>query len=74
MYIIAIGWLYVAILAAATESSLVGGVVTFLFWGLLPCALLMWLGGSRARRQRRRQSLADQRAGDDDRRHPEADQ
>lgn len=74
MYIIAIGWLYVAILAAATEGSLVGGVITFLFWGLLPCALFMWLGGTRARRQRRRQSLADQRPGDDDRRHPEADQ
>jgi biotin transporter BioY len=74
MYIIAIGWLYVAILAAATEASLVRGLLTFLFYGLLPCALLMWLGGTRARRQRRRQSLADQRAGDDDRRHPEADQ
>lgn len=74
MYIIAIGWLYVAILAAATEGSLVRGLVTFLFYGLLPCALLMWLGGTRARRQRRRQSLTDQRAGDDDRRHPESDQ
>lgn len=74
MYIIAIGWLYVAILAAATEASLVRGLLTFLFYGLLPCALLMWLGGTRARRQRSRQSLADQRPGDDDRRHPEADQ
>jgi hypothetical protein len=74
MYIIAIGWLYVAILAAATEGSLFGGIITFLFWGMLPCALFMWLGNARARRQRRLQLLADQRPGDDDRRHAETDQ
>lgn len=75
MYIVAIGWLYVAILAAATERTLVGGAFTFLFYGLLPCALVMWLAGSRARRQRRRhqESLADQGARNDDRPDSQAD-
>ncbi|HMV00978.1 MAG TPA: hypothetical protein PKD04_07835 [Rhodocyclaceae bacterium] len=57
MYVIAIAWLYVTILVAATESSVVAGVVGFCFYGLLPVALLLWLGGYSARRRR---SLADQ--------------
>ena len=54
MYIVAIGWLYVTALVALNEASVVAGIVSFLFYGLLPCALLLWLGGSRARRQRQR--------------------
>lgn len=53
MYIIAIGWLYVTFLMAFTEPGIVAGVATFLFYGLLPVAILMYLGGGRARRQRR---------------------
>jgi hypothetical protein len=65
VYIVAIGWLYVTLLVAVTERSLVAAAISFLFYGLLPCALLIWLGGSRARRQRRR-LLADQRPHQDD--------
>ena len=43
MYIIAIGWLYVTVLMALTETSVVAGVLTFLFYGLFPVALLVWL-------------------------------
>ncbi|HJW25864.1 MAG TPA: hypothetical protein VJ576_13285 [Rhodocyclaceae bacterium] len=53
MYIVAIGWLYVTFLMAFTESSIIAGVATFLFYGLLPVSLLMWLGGTRARRRKR---------------------
>jgi hypothetical protein len=73
MYIVAIGWLYVTVLVAINEPTVVAAIVSFLFYGLLPCALLLWLGGFKARRQRRR-SLADQRADDDDRRDTQADQ
>lgn len=68
MYIIAIGWLYVTLLVAATEPSLVAAIVSFFFYGLIPCGLLLWLGSSKARRQRRahRESLAHQGPGNND--------
>jgi hypothetical protein len=69
MYIVAIGWLYVTLLIAVNEPSVVAGIVSFLFYGLMPCSLLLWLGGSKVRRQRRahRESLADQGLNDGDR-------
>ncbi|MBK6637927.1 MAG: hypothetical protein IPH08_03555 [Rhodocyclaceae bacterium] len=54
MYIIAIAWLYVTILMAATEASLVAGLLTFLFYGLGPLALFLWLFGTPQRRRRQR--------------------
>jgi len=76
MYIIAIGWLYVTALVALNEGSIVAGIISFLFYGLLPCSLLLWMGGSKVRwqRQRYRELLADQRANDGDRGDPKADQ
>ena len=50
MYIIAIAWLYVTVLMAATEKTIVSGVLTFIFYGLLPCALLLWILGVKHRR------------------------
>jgi biotin transporter BioY len=50
MYIIAIAWLYVTVLMAATEKSVVVGVLTFLFYGLIPCAILLWVLGAKHRR------------------------
>lgn len=58
MYIIAIGWLYVTLLMALTEGSAVAGVLSFVFYGLAPTALLMWLLGTTARRRRRAQREA----------------
>jgi hypothetical protein len=43
MYIVAIAWLYVALMMALTEPGIVRGVTTFLFYGLLPCGLFLWL-------------------------------
>lgn len=76
MYILAIGWLYVTLLVAATEGTIVAGVISFLFYGLLPCAVIIWMSGSKVRRQRQayRESLADQRANDDNRGNTEANQ
>ncbi len=50
MYIIAIAWLYLTTLMAATEKTVTAGLLTFFFYGLLPCALLLWLLGVRHRR------------------------
>lgn len=64
MYIVAIGWLYVTLLVAANEASIVAGIISFAFYGLLPCSLLIWFSGSRVRRERRkyRESMANQLA------------
>jgi hypothetical protein len=52
--IIVIGWLYVTILVAANEPTVITGIVSFLFYGALPCSLLLYFAGSKIRRQRRR--------------------
>ena len=52
MYIIAIGWLWVALLLAITESSVTAGLITLFLWGLLPCGLMLWFSGTRVRRER----------------------
>ncbi len=54
MYIVAIAWLYVTLMMAITEPSVVGGILTFLFYGLLPLALLLWIFGGPSRRRTRR--------------------
>ena len=66
MYIIAIGWLYVTVLIAANEPSIVAGIISFLFYGLVPCSLLLWISASKVRRQRKayQESLANQRLND----------
>jgi hypothetical protein len=76
MYIIAIGWLYVTLLIAFNEPSVVAGIISFSFYGLLPCGLLLWIGGSKVRRQRRRyrELLADQALHDADRGDTKTDQ
>ena len=60
MYVIAIAWLYVTVLMAATEPNLTAGVLTFVCYGLLPLSLLLWLFGAP---QRRRQARAAETAG-----------
>ena len=53
MHLIAIGWIYVVFMMSITETSVVAGVATFLFYGLVPVAIILYLGGSRRRRLRR---------------------
>jgi membrane protein implicated in regulation of membrane protease activity len=67
MYIIAIGWLYVTLLMAAAETTVVAGVMTFLLYGAAPLALLLWLFGTPQRRRGRlRQQAMDEPDGNDD--------
>lgn len=60
MYVIAIAWLYVTVLMAATEPNLTAGILTFCLYGLFPIALLLWLLGTpeRGRRRRAREAAA----------------
>ena len=50
--IIVIGWLYVTILVAANEPTILSGIISFLFYGALPCGLLLYFAVSKVRRQR----------------------
>lgn len=52
--IIVIGWLYVTVLVAANEPTVISGIISFLFYGALPCGLLLYFAGSRVRRERQR--------------------
>lgn len=56
MYIVAIAWLYVAILMAVAEvthstGTLLGGIITFVLYGLLPLVLVLYVMGTPARRR-----------------------
>jgi hypothetical protein len=69
MWIVAIGWMYVVTLMAVTEPSVVGGMMTFLGYGVLPLSLVLYLGGVRLRRRPRPGTRAQ--PGADDARPPE---
>ena len=69
MYIVVIAWIYVTLLMAATEASIIAGILTFLFYGLLPCALLIWIFGMPHRR-----ILSEHLLDQPDRADAEADQ
>jgi hypothetical protein len=55
MWIVAVGWIYVVALMAATEPSLFAGIMTFFGYCVLPMSLLFYLTGSGRRRRRRAQ-------------------
>jgi hypothetical protein len=56
MYLIAIAWMYVVLMMAIVEATsatgtVLGAIVTFIFYGLLPCGILMYLLGAPSRRK-----------------------
>ena len=56
MYIVPIAWLYVAVLMAVAEATnttgtVLGGIITFLLYGLLPVVLLVYVMGAPARKR-----------------------
>lgn len=54
MLIVAVAWIYVVGLMALTEPTVVAGIVTFLFYCVLPLSTLIYIGGSGKRKARRR--------------------
>ncbi len=59
MYLVAIAWLYVALMMAVAEAaspvgSVLGAGITFVLYGLMPIALVMYLLGTPGRRRARR--------------------
>lgn len=56
MYIVPIAWLYAAVMMAVAEATnttgtLLGGLITFLLYGLLPIGLVVYVMGAPARRR-----------------------
>ena len=66
MVIVAIGWMYVVTLMAATEPSVVGGIMTFFGYGVLPLSIVLYLGNARQRARRRRAAQAAKAGGTTD--------
>ncbi|MFJ2995128.1 hypothetical protein [Pandoraea sp. NPDC087047] len=52
MLIVILGWLYVIGMVAITAPSVWLGIAIFLFGGLGPALLILYIAGSRARRTR----------------------
>ena len=66
MYLVVIGWLYVVLMmsvaeASNTTGSLLGAIVTFFLYGLLPVALVVYL----MRAPERRKAAKAREAGED---------
>jgi hypothetical protein len=60
MYIIAIGWVYVILMVAATSGSLIKGLGIFLFLGAAPLFLFSYIADAPQRRLRRARQMANQ--------------
>lgn len=57
MYLIAIAWMYVALMmalaeATAPQGSILGACITLLLYGVLPCSLLLYILGTPKRKRR----------------------
>jgi hypothetical protein len=56
MYLIPMAWIYVALMMAIAEATntngtVLGGIMTFVLYGLLPVGLVVYLMGSSSRRK-----------------------
>ncbi len=64
MYILVIGWVYVAMMMAIAEAmhvdgTVLGGIITFVLYGLGPVALAVYLMQTPARRKARKAREAE---------------
>lgn len=67
MLLVALAWIYVALMMAVVEAtssqgSVLGAVITFVLYGLLPLSILLYIMGAPARRAARRRAEADTEA------------
>jgi hypothetical protein len=56
MYLIAIAWMYVVVMmsvaeATAPNGTVLGAIITFFLYGVMPCTILMYLMGTPMRRK-----------------------
>ena len=58
MYIVPIAWLYVALMmsvaeATNTNGSILGGILTFILYGILPTSIMVYVMGTPHRKKAR---------------------
>jgi mannose/fructose/N-acetylgalactosamine-specific phosphotransferase system component IID len=58
MYIVPIAWLYVALMmsvaeATNTNGSVLGGILTFILYGILPTSIIVYVMGAPQRKKAR---------------------
>lgn len=58
MYLVIIAWLYVSVLMAVAEAtsstgSVLGAIITFFFYGLVPIGILIYITGTPLRKKAR---------------------
>jgi len=56
MYIVAIAWIYVALMmsvaeATNTNGTVLGGIVTFILYGILPTSIIIYIMGAPRRKK-----------------------
>lgn len=59
MYLVAIAWIYVALMMALAEATntngtVIGAIVTFVLYGLVPVSIVMYLLGTPSRNKARK--------------------
>jgi hypothetical protein len=67
MIVVAIGWMYVVLMMAVAEAlssqgSVLGAVFTFVLYGVLPLAIVLYIMGTPARKRALRAAEARERA------------
>lgn len=65
MYVVAIAWMYVVLAMALAEAlspqgSVLGALITFVLYGVLPLSIVLYILGTPARRKRLRAREAAQ--------------
>lgn len=84
MYLIAIAWIYVVLMMAVAEAissqgSVLGAFFTFIFYGVMPLSILMYIMATPGRKRARRAAELAESAGStpsaqkDGRRHAASD-
>ena len=61
MLIVAVAWIYVVLLMALTEPTVVAGIMTFLLYCVVPLGILFYLTGGKRRKRRREAAEAARR-------------
>jgi hypothetical protein len=58
MLLVAVAWIYVVGLMAATQPTFIAGFFTFIFYCVVPLSILFYLTGGRRRRAKRQRIAA----------------
>ena len=68
MYLIVIAWIYVVLMmsvaeAISTQGTLLGAVITFVLYGVMPLAIVVYIMGTPGRKRARRAAESAQEDG-----------